>query len=308
MRSVKQFVMVLAITLGAGASAFAGQHFSAPHNAPHPAAPRPSYHAAPSPRPASQYHVRPVRPAPSRNFVGAEPQTAHPYMMAQHQQVPRPPQQSSRPSGGVPHPPANQRPVVHAQNSAPAHANPQVGSVPHPPQQSGSPEGMVGNARPSVPRPPVIGTPQDVHQGPYPHAGDWLRRYSTLPPQQRQHALENDPSFKRLSPSEQQHYRSQLNNFSSKSPEEQQRLINRMDAWGHLSPTQQHEARATYDQLKAMPADRQQQVNQAFRRLRAMPPSARAQVMNSPEFQSRYSAQERNVIRSMTDINSSLPH
>jgi murein L,D-transpeptidase YcbB/YkuD len=81
-----------------------------------------------------------------------------------------------------------------------------------------------------------------------------------------------------------------------------------MDAWGHLSDAQKQQARNTYGQLKAMPPDRQQQVNSAFRRLRAMPPSARDQVMNSPEFQSHYSEQERQIIRSMTDINSSLPH
>ncbi len=81
-----------------------------------------------------------------------------------------------------------------------------------------------------------------------------------------------------------------------------------MDAWGHLSQSQKDEARNTYNQLKTMPQDRQQQVNQAYRRLRAMPPSARDQVLNSPEFQSRYSEQERNVIRNMTDINNSLPH
>ena len=165
---------------------------------------------------------------------------------------------------------------------------------------------MVGNARPAVPRPPTIGTPRDAHQGP--HAGDWLRQHSNLPAQQRERALENDPNFRRLPSSEQQRYRTQLNQFSSKTPQEQQRVINRMDAWDHLSPQQKQQARTTYGQLKAMPADRQQQVNAAFRRLRAMPPSARQQVMNSPEFQSRYSEQERGIIKSMTDINSSLPH
>ncbi len=157
-----------------------------------------------------------------------------------------------------------------------------------------------------MPRPPVIGTPRDVHQGP--HSGDWLRRYNSLPPQQRQHALENDPAFRRLPQDQQQRYRNQLNQFSSKPPQDQQRVINRMDAWGHLSQTQKDQARHTYGQLKAMPADRQQQVNSAYRRLRGMPPSAREQVMNSPEFQGRYSEQERTVIKNMTDINSSLPH
>jgi hypothetical protein len=187
------------------------------------------------------------------------------------------------------------------------HENPPSHNVPRPPQATTS-QPMVGDAHPAVPRPPVIGTPRDVDQGATPHAGEWLRRYSSMPPQQRQRALESDPAFRRLPSSEQQHYRNQLKAFSSKSPQEQQRAINRMDAWGHLSPAQKEQARATYGQLKSMPTDRQQEVNRAFRRLQAMPPSARQQVLNSPEFQSHYSEQERGIIRSMTDINNSLPH
>jgi len=167
---------------------------------------------------------------------------------------------------------------------------------------------MVGNVQSSVPHPPTIGTPRDVHKDTQPHSGDWLRRYNTMPEQQRQHALENDPSFKRLNPQQQQRYKTQLNQFNSKTPQQQQKIINRMDAWDHLSEPQKQQARTTYGQLKTMPADRQQQVNSAYKRLRAMPPSARQQVMNSPEFQGKYSEQERNVIKNMTDINSSLPH
>jgi hypothetical protein len=182
----------------------------------------------------------------------------------------------------------------------------QSNTVPRPPQANDAVQPRVGNAQSAVPRPPTIGTPRDVHEGP--HSGDWLRRYNSLPPQQRQNALENDPAFKRLPADQQQRYRNQLNQFSSKPPQDQQRVINRMDAWGHLTQAQKDEARNTYGQLKAMPSDRQQQVNTAYRRLRSMPPSAREQVLNSPEFQSRYSEQERSVIKNMTDINSSLPH
>lgn len=285
MRSEKQFAILLAMALGLGTfPALARQHTSAPQRS---EAPRQS---APAPRTPRQ-----------------ETRSQHSYAPAPQRSVARPPQNyraQSAPRTTVPRPPQNAR---SAGTVGAVQRSPQVqgNNVPRPPQaNTGQP--TVGNAQHSVPRPPVIGTPRDVHQGP--HAGDWLRRYNSWPPQQRQHALESDPAFKRLPQDQQQRYRNQLNQFSSKAPQDQQRVINRMDAWGHLSQAQKDQARNTYGQLKTMPADRQQQVNSAYKRLRGMPPSAREQVMNSPEFQSRYNEQERNVIKNMTDINNSLPH
>ena len=335
MRKDKQLAAVLAIALGAATPTFARQHQNAPSHpdshpsAQHQSAPhQPAQHAPAPHQPAPRNFSQPpaMRPQPQRE-VAMPPQRVNnvdaggPHTAAQHE-VPHPPDRSNqRGNSGqvgaennsssqhvVPRPPDR--------NSGPSNAdninhNPKH-VVPKPPNATGGnsvgQEPVVGNARPAVPHPPTIGTPRDVHTGKEPHAGDWLRHYSTMPAQQRQHALESDPNFKRLPSNDRQRYERQLNQFNSKSPQEQQRVINRMDAWGHLSDAQKQQARQTYGQLKAMPADRQQQVNAAFRRLRAMPPSAREQVMNSPEFQSRYSDQERQVIKSMTDINASLPH
>lgn len=304
MRSDKQFAIVLAIALGV-VPVFAGQHSSAPQHsdAPHQSASRqsathpspaspstssrayPSQHQVPRP-PAGQYD----RQVSNRSTHSPDAQRQYSRSPQRHS-VPRPPMRTDRFSAQA------------GSEPSPQH------EVPRPPQARGSSAAAppVGNAQAPVPRPPIIGTPRDVHRG-GPHAGDWLRRYDNLPPQQRQHALEADPNFKRLPTSAQQRYKNQLDQFNSKPPQEQQRLINRMDAWGHLSQAQRDEARQTYGQLKSMPTDRQQQVNQAYRRLRAMPPSAREQVLNSPDFQSRFSEQERNVIKNMTDINNSLPH
>lgn len=340
---LRKFAMVLAMTTGvATLPLWATQHFG---GAPHAAAPRQAGNAHPQVEHAQRQRMRQERQAEQRQErqaarqqmrmqrrAGAETMRmnageAGRGYAAQHE-VPRPPERQSMERSSVPHPPEAQRNVPRP---------PERNEVPHPPassmretesagQQAGMPRSAqqhdvpkppdarqgnssaapVGNAPRMVPRPPVIGTPRDVHNGP--HAGDWLRRYGSLPAQQRERALENDPAFRRLPPAQQERYRNQLNRFASEPAQQQARTINRLDAWGHLSAAQQQQARNTYGQLKSMPPERQQAINQTFRRLRAMPPSAREQVMNSPEYQSRFSPQEQSVIRSMTEINDSLPH
>ena len=47
------------------------------------------------------------------------------------------------------------------------------------------------------------------------HAGQWLRRYKDLPPDQQQKALENDPQFRSLPVERQQLLRQRLQRFSS---------------------------------------------------------------------------------------------
>ena len=70
------------------------------------------------------------------------------------------------------------------------------------------------------------------------HAGDWLRRYKDLPPQQQQKALENDPQFRNLPSERQQQLRQRLQRFNNLPPQQQQRVLNRMETWEHLTPEQ----------------------------------------------------------------------
>src|ERR1700745_45169 len=75
------------------------------------------------------------------------------------------------------------------------------------------------------------------------HAGDWLRQYKDLPPEEQERALSNDPTFKKLPLARQQILRERLQHFSSLPPQRQIQILNRMDTWEHLTPEQKQEGR-----------------------------------------------------------------
>lgn len=168
------------------------------------------------------------------------------------------------------------QPRYAAQTPAP----PQAHAAPAPP-----PQHQTSNRQPQV------------SQQPRAHAGDWLRRYKDLPPDEQERALENDPAFRRLTPEKQQRLRQRLQHFSNLPPQEQLQMLNRMETWEHLTPEQKQEARQIFGQMRQIPPDRQRMVTTAVRDLRAMPPDQRETVINSERFKGMFSEQERTMMR-----------
>jgi hypothetical protein len=134
------------------------------------------------------------------------------------------------------------------------------------------------------------------------HAGDWLRRYQGMSPSEREHALQNDPAFRRLSPERQQLLRQRLQHFSSLPPQQQQRMLNRMETWEHLTPGQKQQAREVFGRLQQLPPDRQRMVTTAVRDLRAMPADQLEAIIDSHRFKSVFSHEERDIMRGATRL------
>ena len=134
------------------------------------------------------------------------------------------------------------------------------------------------------------------------HAGEWLRKYKDLPPAQQQKALENDPDFQRLPPFRQQMLRQRLQHFSSLPPEQQQRILNRMETWEHLTPEQREQTRQLFRQFNALPPGRKFMVRRAVQRLRQMPPEQRQQLIDSDRFRNRFTPQERELLRGVSQL------
>jgi hypothetical protein len=154
---------------------------------------------------------------------------------------------------------------------------------------------------------PVQGRPAANQNRPQPrpgqgHAGDWLRRYKGLSPNEQERALQNDPAFRRLSPERQQMLRERLHNFLSRPPEQQQRMLNRMETWEHLTPGQKQQARELFGRLQQLPPDRRRMVTTAVRDLRAMPPEQREQIIDSNRFKGVFSPEERDIMRGATKL------
>ena len=133
------------------------------------------------------------------------------------------------------------------------------------------------------------------------HAGEWLRKYKNLPPDQQQKALQKDPQFQSLPPERQRQLSERLQRFSSLPSDKQQRILNRMETWEHLTPEQKQHARQVFDQLQQLPPDRRRTVENAIGTLRAMPPDARQRAIESGRF-SQFSPQERNLLNGASQL------
>lgn len=143
---------------------------------------------------------------------------------------------------------------------------------------------------------------QQQQRGRGPHAGDWLRRYSNMSPEDQKKQLEKDPVFKQLPPDRQQKLRNRLDDFNHLSPDQKQRVLNRMEMFEHLSPEQQQRAQQLFGQFRTLPPESRQRVNFALRRLRTMSPEERQKVFNSESFKSSFSEQEQGLIKGLTDL------
>jgi hypothetical protein len=153
------------------------------------------------------------------------------------------------------------------------------------------------NYRPVQARPPAQNQNHPQPHPPKAHAGDWLRRYKSLPPGEQDRALQSDPGFRRMTPLQQQRLRQQLHNFASLPPREQQRVVDNMDRWAHLTPEQKLQAREVYGRMQHLPPNRRPMVRTAIRDLSAMPPERRAEVIDSNRFMKMFSPEERDVMR-----------
>jgi hypothetical protein len=134
------------------------------------------------------------------------------------------------------------------------------------------------------------------------HAGEWLRQYKGVAPDQQRKALENDPQFRNLPPERQQRLRDRLQHFNNLPPQQQDRILNRMETWEHLTPQQKQQARQVFGQLQQLPPDRRRMVGTAIRNLRAMPPEQRQEVIDSDRFRSMFSLQERDLLNNATRL------
>jgi hypothetical protein len=146
-----------------------------------------------------------------------------------------------------------------------------------------------------VPRPPQQQGSQKQH------AGQWLRRYKDLPPDQQKRALDSDPQFRSLPQQRQDRLRNRLQRFNTLPPQQQQRILDRMETWEHLTPQQKTEARDVYSRIRDLPPDRRRAMHNAINALRAMPPDARKRAIESGRF-SQYSSQEREMLNGVSEL------
>ena len=171
--------------------------------------------------------------------------------------------------------------------------------------QTASAQGKPGGAPPGPASAPHASPPaaRSTHpRRPIHHAGDWLRKYKDLPPDQQQKALENDPQFRKLPPDRQILLQQQLRRFSSLPPEKQKVILKRMETWEHLTEAQKKAAKTVFAKIRQLPVGRRTMMLSAIRDLRRMDPPQREQALESDAYRSRFSNQERDLLKGVLQL------
>jgi hypothetical protein len=139
------------------------------------------------------------------------------------------------------------------------------------------------------------------------HLAQWMDRHSSLPLDQQQKALENEPGFRDLPSETQQRMRDRLTQLNNMPPEQRRRLLERNEAMANLSVPQRQQIRGAMQQFSSLPQDRRRLVARAFRDLREMPEPQRQAILNSDRFRGQFSDQERSTLSNLLAVEPYLP-
>jgi hypothetical protein len=156
------------------------------------------------------------------------------------------------------------------------------------------------NLQPTTPRPPAPkngGAPKQPKMGPpLSNPASPAAQLFRASQDERERALEKVPE--KL----QEQIRKQLADFDALPKEQQEIRIHQAERWTALSPQRKLEMRQQMQAWQKLPPDRRGAINVTLRRLQVMPEADRQRILNSPEFKSRFSADEQKLIADLSDV------
>jgi hypothetical protein len=159
-----------------------------------------------------------------------------------------------------------------SQNRPPQHQAPPPKNAARPPQNGGHPNGGAGNPQGNGGNRP--------NSAPQPQ-----RKFSDLPPQDRQRIIDNNNKYRNLPPAQ------------------RQELRDRAEQWNRLTPQQQNHIRnEVLPKWKQMPVERRQAIRQRLRVLQNMPESAKNQRLNDPNFTRGMSEEDKATLRDLSHL------
>jgi hypothetical protein len=131
------------------------------------------------------------------------------------------------------------------------------------------------------------------------HLEQWMDNHKSLSPADQHRALQNEPGFRELPPQLQQRELNQLDRLNTLNPQQRHQELNGVEGLERLSPQQQQQWDHAVQQLHAVPGPRRSYLIHAIADLREMPADQREQKLSSPDFQSQFSPDERQTIRTI---------
>lgn len=154
----------------------------------------------------------------------------------------------------------------------------------------GNPQGTGANRPNFVPRPSLNpnnnpNRPPSAYTPPQPQ-----RKFSDLPPQDRQRIIENNNRYRNLPPAQ------------------RQELRDRAEQWNRMTPQQQsHIRNDVLPKWRQMPVERRQVIRQRLSVLQNMPESARNQRLNDPNFTRGMSEEDKATLRDLSHMHVGAP-
>jgi plasmid maintenance system killer protein len=156
------------------------------------------------------------------------------------------------------------------------------------------------NIRPVVPRPPAAkngGMPKQPKMGPpLSNPASPAAQLFRANQDERERALEKVPA--KL----QEQIRKQLAAFDALPKEQQEIRIHQAERWTALSPERKVEIRQQMQVWQKLPPERRGAINVALRRLQVMPEADRQRILTSPDFKTRFSADEQKLIADLSEV------
>ena len=123
-----------------------------------------------------------------------------------------------------------------------------------------------------------------------------IQEFETMPPEEQQRALN------RLPPAQRQKLQERLARVNQLPEGQRRALTNLYNRLHQLPPDRQNSVRKAINRLSEQAPGRQQAIREELRGMAALPPQQRRERLESPEFRSRFSKKEQEVLRDMTPL------
>ncbi len=180
----------------------------------------------------------------------------------------------------------------------------------------GGPEGRrFGGPPPGGPQGRPFGGPPPWEHGPgqppFGRAGGgprhhpfprWFDDLANMSPEDREHALQDNPRFQKLPPERQEEIRKRLQHYSEIPPERRAQMRERWDVMESLTPEGRQKIREVFPRWRGLEPERRKAVGDEFRALRGMTAAERERRLASPEFQKTFSPEEQQVLKDLSAL------
>jgi hypothetical protein len=123
-----------------------------------------------------------------------------------------------------------------------------------------------------------------------------IDEFERISPEERQKGPQRLPSAQRKQLEE------RLQKFNQLPAEQQQTLKNMYSRLNQLPPARQEVVRKSINKFSQEPGDRQQAMREELRGMAALPEQERQTRLASPEFRSKFSGKEQEIVRDMADL------